>query len=103
MYALQETLTNEFDWVDMVLVSATEDSSQTLVPIRYTLTTVDSGILLTIWETAAPTTSRPAAYLYKLNYRLESDSEVQPILDWYLSHRGMAEHAPIPRPSPEVA
>lgn len=84
MHALQETFTNDFDWVDMVLVSANAEDQRPLTPIRYATTPVDGGILLSIWEIASPTTSRPAAYLYKLNYRLTSEEEAQSVLDWYL-------------------
>lgn len=84
MYALQETLTHEFDWVDMVLVSAHTSNQKTLTPIRYAVRIVDGGVQLSIWEIASPTTSRPASYLYKLNYRLSSEEEVQQVLNWYL-------------------
>jgi hypothetical protein len=93
MYALQETLTHEFDWVDMVLVSTRTTSQKTLTPIRYTITTVEGGVQLSIWEIASPTTSRPASYLYKLNYRLNSEEEVQDILNWYL--QGVSEFSPV--------
>lgn len=84
MYALQETLTHEFDWVDMVLVSAHTSNQKPLTPIRYAVNSVDGAIQLSIWEIASPTTSRPASYLYKLNYRLSSEEEVQSVLNWYL-------------------
>lgn len=96
MYALQETLTNDFDWVDMVLASANASDQGTLTSIRYTTTPVDGAVLLSIWEIAAPTTSRPASYLYKLNYRVSSDEEAQSILSWYLY--GVTEAAKIMLP-----
>lgn len=92
MYSLSDTLTHENDWIDMVLASSGTDTQESHSSIRYAVSAIENGILLSIWEIAVPTTSRPASYLYKLNYRLESEAEVQEILDWYL--QGVAQVNP---------
>lgn len=92
MYSLSDTLTHENNWIDMVLASSGTDTQGSHSSIRYAVSAIENGILLSIWEIAVPTTSRPASYLYKLNYRLESETEVQEILDWYL--QGFAQVNP---------
>lgn len=86
MYALQETLTHEFDWVDKVLAAADADESQPSIPIRHSITSVEGGFLLSIWEPAIASRSRPTAYLYQINYRVESEAIAQQVLADHLSH-----------------
>jgi hypothetical protein len=53
--------------------------------IRYKVTPEDTGITLCIWETASVTESRINPFLFKLNYRLSSEAEVQTVLNCCLS------------------
>lgn len=51
--------------------------------IKYSITPIDDGILLCIWEPAPLSESRVRPFLFMARYRLASQAEAQQILDYY--------------------
>jgi hypothetical protein len=53
--------------------------------LKYNLTPVTEGVLLSIWEPAPVTEQRARPFLFMAKHRLPSEDEAQEILNYYLS------------------
>ncbi|NJN87870.1 MAG: hypothetical protein HC881_18195 [Leptolyngbyaceae cyanobacterium SL_7_1] len=51
--------------------------------IKYSMTPIDEGVLLCIWEPAPLSESRVRPFLFMARYRLASETEAQQILEYY--------------------
>lgn len=51
--------------------------------IKYSLTPVDEGILLCIWEPAPLSETRVRPFLFMARYRLASETEAKQVLEYY--------------------
>lgn len=62
-------------------------SMQCLIPphLKYNITTVDGGVLLSIWEPAPKSDVRVKPFLFMTRHRLPSEVEARKLLAHYLS------------------
>jgi hypothetical protein len=71
-----------------LLQRLTRVQHKTSAAIQYSMTTIDGGIHLCIWEDAHVTDVRVKPFLFKVNYRLPSSDEAEKLLDDYLENLG---------------
>lgn len=53
--------------------------------LKYNITALDEGVLLSIWEPAARNETRVKPFLYMVKYRLPSETEARRMLAHYIS------------------
>lgn len=68
-----------------LLLNLIMQSLQRSSNLQYRITTIKEGILLSIWEPAGLTDVRVKPFLYMVNHKLHSQTEVQKILQAYLT------------------
>ncbi|MCL6434224.1 MAG: hypothetical protein K6T90_08385 [Leptolyngbyaceae cyanobacterium HOT.MB2.61] len=56
--------------------------------VQYSITPIEGGVNLCIWEPAGVTEGRSKPFLFKINYRLPSNIEAQKVLREYLKSLG---------------
>ncbi|WP_193874574.1 hypothetical protein [Oculatella sp. LEGE 06141] len=60
--------------------------SSTMSPLfKYSITPIDEGVLLRIWEPAPMNEIRAKPFLFMAKHRLPSDDEAQAMLDQYMA------------------
>ncbi|WP_088891612.1 hypothetical protein [Leptolyngbya ohadii] len=61
--------------------------SSTEIPhvLKYNITALEEGVLLSIWEPAARNETRVKPFLYMVRYRLPSEGEARKLLAHYIS------------------
>jgi|GEM_PF-3425851 hypothetical protein len=53
--------------------------------LKYNITALEDGVLLSIWEPAARNETRVKPFLYMVKYRLPSEADARKLLAHYLS------------------
>lgn len=79
-----ETAIQGTDWVDDILLAIDDVKVETPV-VKYEITHTPEGVVLSIWEPAKKTQSRLHPYLYRVNYRLDTEIMAQTLLEELLS------------------
>lgn len=53
--------------------------------LKYNVTPIEGGVILSVWEPAAKTDVRVKPFLYMVRYRLPSEAEAMKLLSQYLA------------------
>ncbi|MBD1852156.1 hypothetical protein [Leptolyngbya sp. FACHB-711] len=60
-------------------------STEILHVLKYNITALEEGVLLSIWEPAARNDTRVKPFLYMVKYRLPSEADARKLLAHYIS------------------